>query len=405
MSYQCHFLTNLNLADVRIDEHASELLAEFLQSKFCRLGSLNLDKSLNSYTSLLYIIQGIQDNQTLLCVSLQQEEPLAHVEILQTFSIALQSTLEMHSSIVNFRLSPIESSSLFSIAKALEKNELSRTLKLSGNCVIPLSLLSQIIFSCENLILLCDQILQDSSEVVRCDSPPHLLKSLSLTCTNGITVELLDQIVQICGRTITSLNLYQKIVLAAPVQHKILQSLCVNISSLTIRDVDMCNCQLSQMPYLNYIFQAMGKIPCLEKVNLSNNSLTDQHLSQLVTFFSNSKSLKVLELQQNQFTGKGMVYLAKIVENGDVPLEQINLSGNRIGEIGMTRLSQAVKYHKTLNKLLLNGCDLQDGGIYSAATAACSIPNLEEISFEGDDIMYSGAMGLSNLIESHKNLT
>jgi Ran GTPase-activating protein (RanGAP) involved in mRNA processing and transport len=104
------------------------------------------------------------------------------------------------------------------------------------------------------------------------------------------------------------------------------------------------------------IANALVKNTTLQYLYLSHNHISDEGVQSLVKILTfNNSTLKDLDLGNNDITNNGVQYLAKMLETNKT-LNQLNLSSNRIGDQGVTLLSNALtpSNNKTLEKLYLN---------------------------------------------------
>jgi hypothetical protein len=101
------------------------------------------------------------------------------------------------------------------------------------------------------------------------------------------------------------------------------------------------------------------------ELGFERNGISDigmMPICQMLT--THNYSLHTLHLGKNDFTPRGVVYLADALKVNKT-LETLNLSGNSdIGDEGTVILAESLKYNTTLKTLLLKKCGLSDHGYY-----------------------------------------
>eukprot|EP00475_Leptophrys_vorax_P006071 TRINITY_DN13716_c0_g1_i1.p1 TRINITY_DN13716_c0_g1~~TRINITY_DN13716_c0_g1_i1.p1 ORF type:complete len:363 (+),score=76.18 TRINITY_DN13716_c0_g1_i1:82-1089(+) len=160
---------------------------------------------------------------------------------------------------------------------------------------------------------------------------------------------------------------------------------------------------MKELP-LPSLMRVIGGLEKLEELKLNYCQIEDSGLQALVQSFRDDNRLRVLELQSNGLTGKSMIFLADALDKVLKMLESLNISGNAIGEIGIQRLSDSLKYRNTLATLRFEQCCLGDLGLNFACGAAESMPDLDSLTISGEDLTYFGPRSVASMIGNHRNL-
>jgi hypothetical protein len=159
------------------------------------------------------------------------------------------------------------------------------------------------------------------------------------------------------------------------------------------------------------VIDVLGALANLEELDAGNNQLGPEAGAALAAM---TQPVRVLRLRQTQLGDAGIVALARGalpalrvlelynskfgVEGAQAlaavawPLEELELSGNKLGDTGVRALA-AGTLPKTLRVLKLHSTDLSDAGI--AALARASWPALEELELFSDKLGAGTATALA----------
>lgn len=132
-------------------------------------------------------------------------------------------------------------------------------------------------------------------------------------------------------------------------------------------------------------------------IDFSNTFLTDDcfaNISQLFNYETVRMNLKELNLSLNQITKDGMQTLSQIIQKGFPSLQVINLSGNNIGDSGISVLYSTLSFYilsycPSLSFIDLSRNSLTDQGAFILAkwisscngSIYCSFARLSSLSF------------------------
>ena len=85
-------------------------------------------------------------------------------------------------------------------------------------------------------------------------------------------------------------------------------------------------------------------------------------------------------------------------------LTSLNISGNRIGDDGVTHLAEALKQNKTLEELDISNCDITDAGVAPLAEALQVNSSLRQLNVQVNDLTENGLTKLRGLAAKKSNL-
>uniref|UniRef100_A0A8C2DFY4 NACHT domain-containing protein n=1 Tax=Cyprinus carpio TaxID=7962 RepID=A0A8C2DFY4_CYPCA len=112
----------------------------------------------------------------------------------------------------------------------------------------------------------------------------------------------------------------------------------------------------------------------LRELNLSENNLGNSGVNKLSAVLKDSRcKLEKLWLKKCDFTDKGCAAVASALRSNPEHLRYLNLSGNKLGNVGVNQLTPGLGYCK-LEKLALRYCGLTDEGCAALTSALRSNP-------------------------------
>ncbi|KAL1261216.1 hypothetical protein QQF64_009043, partial [Cirrhinus molitorella] len=138
----------------------------------------------------------------------------------------------------------------------------------------------------------------------------------------------------------------------------------------------------------------------LKKLDLSGNKLGDSGVTLLTTVLKDPHcKLEKLELRNCSVTDEGCAALASALGSNPEHLRELDLSWNKIGDSGVKLLSAGLEDpHCTLEKLELRCCGVTDEGCAALASALRSNPShLTYVNLSGNKLQKSGIKLLSDL--------
>ena len=113
-------------------------------------------------------------------------------------------------------------------------------------------------------------------------------------------------------------------------------------------------------------FLEQGCYKHLEIITLSNLKTYDEGLIPICKFMKTGKTVKELELEINQISPKGCMYLGEALSpQFQVPITKLNLSYNKFGSEGLKNLAVGLSENAFVEQLTLNYCEIDaEGALY-----------------------------------------
>ena len=144
-------------------------------------------------------------------------------------------------------------------------------------------------------------------------------------------------------------------------------------------------------------------------VNVSNQNLNDD-IVLLITFgLYNNETVRQLDLSCSNIGDHGAVIISDCLKseavlcevNSGLHLCKMNLSNNKINEMGAKMIAQALKGNQQLQELNLSGNEIQDEGAKEIAEALKDNSTLQELDISDNFISDDGVIFISNCLQSN----
>jgi len=138
----------------------------------------------------------------------------------------------------------------------------------------------------------------------------------------------------------------------------------------------------------------------LRVLNLSGNKFGDTAIQELSKALP--PHLEEMDLTGNEIGNEGVKALAAVVKNH--PLKELSVGENHIGDTAATHLAEAFGEGCGLVALHFTWSDLTDDGASAFAQHLCNQPKLRELWLTNNKIQDAGALNLSKAMEEHGQL-
>lgn len=126
---------------------------------------------------------------------------------------------------------------------------------------------------------------------------------------------------------------------------------------------------------------------CFE-INLDGNCITSIGITKLVRGLSKSKALKGLHLEENEFYDEGVQVLANALSNEGSSVKWLYLGGNDISDEGVQYLSDMLRKNRKITHLWLNRNEITDQGVQMLCdTLIDSCSPLQELNLSHNNSM------------------
>lgn len=132
----------------------------------------------------------------------------------------------------------------------------------------------------------------------------------------------------------------------------------------TLKKINVNKTDLSDRVLEKLCFMLENPAISLVELDLGRNLITDVGLAQLGTALCNNRSIKYLNLSQNNFRDIGMRNFVQYLSSPDCPLIELSLMGNKINNDGMKFLSEFLKPNSSLRMLDISRNSFSDLGFF-----------------------------------------
>eukprot|EP00062_Callorhinchus_milii_P026714 gi/632989153/ref/XP_007883495.1/ PREDICTED: NACHT, LRR and PYD domains-containing protein 3-like [Callorhinchus milii] len=152
---------------------------------------------------------------------------------------------------------------------------------------------------------------------------------------------------------------------------------------------------------------ALRKLECkIQKLDLGDNSLTNDSIEELASVLRTNSSLKGLNLDYNKLGDSGVKLLSTALSNSKCKIERLWLSNNSLTAKCTQDLASALSKSSSLTELYLNCNNLGDSGVEQLSEAlrnrACKI---EKLWLESNGLTGNGIKSLASALSTNRSLT
>jgi hypothetical protein len=148
--------------------------------------------------------------------------------------------------------------------------------------------------------------------------------------------------------------------------------------------------------------KALKENNTLKNLMLWNNPITNKGAKYLAECLKENTGLKVLELDHCQISGEGMAAIGNALRV-NTGLEALTLSKNVVGH-SFVQFAKDLAVNKTLKRLDLRCCGINDVGAASLAKCIRQNSSLVEINLKGNNITGVGAHCLMEAVQENHSL-
>jgi GTPase SAR1 family protein len=140
----------------------------------------------------------------------------------------------------------------------------------------------------------------------------------------------------------------------------------------------------------------------LQSIDLSGKNIRKEGAKALKIALENKQTLTI-DLSSNDIGDEGVKTLSEALENNQT-LQTIDLSRNNIGDEGAKALSEALENHQSLQTIYLSGNNIGDEGVKTLSEALVNNQTLQKMYLSGNNIGDEGAKALSVALENNQTL-
>ncbi|CAD8091861.1 unnamed protein product [Paramecium sonneborni] len=242
------------------------------------------------------------------------------------------------------------------------------------------------------------------------------IESLTIPCSKEDIIEKIAQLIRQIQyyRTTLNISFTNLKVIGNQIIGKFFEKIQRNDKPIHIQQIDFSGNSLERENLKN-IFQVNNIIQVnIQQLILRNAGIDDKILLDIAEHFWVCENLKLIDLSQNQLTKKS---LNKLFDDGKklakIPLNNINLSGNKIGDANFNVLAEIEEKQWQckeqnmlyLKSLILKNCFLEDQDIQPFCNFVAQSYVLQILDIRKNSFSQEGMELLSKSIGKSKSLT
>lgn len=146
--------------------------------------------------------------------------------------------------------------------------------------------------------------------------------------------------------------------------------------------------------------QLLRHYTALECLRLPLNRLQDRHVQMIAAGLASATALRVLDLAQNSLTDVAVVEAVSVLlSRPDLPLEELYLQDNKLGDGAAASLAEALQLNKTLRILRLQQNCIGDAAGGALLVQALAVqPTLEDVDLSNNQLGQSSLTALAEVL-------
>ncbi|XP_073510635.1 NACHT, LRR and PYD domains-containing protein 12-like isoform X2 [Phyllobates terribilis] len=156
-------------------------------------------------------------------------------------------------------------------------------------------------------------------------------------------------------------------------------------------------------PYFGDLIDAISSRDCrIEELCLGCNNLVDRSCIQLASGIRNNRSLKMLDLSDNNLYGPHFAGLMEALSSADCRIEELRLARNKLPDISCMQLASLIRNNRSLKKLDLTGNRLS-GPQFSDLMEVLASPDcrIEELLLGYNNLPDTSCMQLTSVLKNN----
>ena len=151
------------------------------------------------------------------------------------------------------------------------------------------------------------------------------------------------------------------------------------------------------------IAEAIQMNTTLQKLNISNNSISDDGAAAISDGLKNNNSLQELNISRNEITNEGAQYIAEAIQV-NTTLEKINVSCNAISDDGAVAIIYSLQFNTSLQELNMSRNKITSEGAEKITEVIQVNTTLKHLDLSINKIADDGADFISDGLKSNISL-
>lgn len=170
------------------------------------------------------------------------------------------------------------------------------------------------------------------------------------------------------------------------------------------RTIQLTNMKLSAKE-MKILADGVAMCPSVRKLHFGYNNFKDKGMLDLGTALCSNSSVKVVELDGNELTAKGLVTFGPALAMPECKLEYLYLAYNSLGAEGAALLAEGLMNNNSVTRLFLAETAMGDVGFTKLAEVLATNTVLRHLNCESNGIGPAGAEGAATPLGINSTLT
>ena len=385
-------LRSLDISNNKISNDGVKFINDCLKHN-CTLKELNLSENEITNEGVIELSEAIRMNMTLLKLNMSKnwittDGILNFLETINNEKCVIQSLNVTHNNVTKSGLIKIEQS-IKKLSFPLEVFASWNEIK-DENVAVLKSTIKCLSYNSHNDSIECSDIKED-------ERPLHNISNVEYRAAFLCDCLKEDNILQ-------SLKISRNKIFtdeSGHIANVVMMTKAIQINT-TLQKLDMSNNSISDHGAAA-ISDSLKINVSLQELDLAGNKITTEGAKKIVEAIQVTKILQKLNLCNNNISDDGAAAISDSLKI-NVSLQELNLAGNKITTEGAKKIAEAIQVTKTLQKLNLYNNTISDDG--AAAISDCLKINvsLQELNLAENKITTEGAKKIAEAIQVTKIL-
>ena len=171
------------------------------------------------------------------------------------------------------------------------------------------------------------------------------------------------------------------------------------LQSFKLHDKGILNHQSSFM----LIAEAIQTSTAMQRLDLSNNSISDDGVATIINSLKMNTSLQELNLKHNKITDRGIHLISEAIKMTRT-LQKIYLCANEISDDGVAAISDSLKLNRSLVELDIGDNNITDKGAKLIFEAIQVNTTVQKLMLDHNKISNDGAAAISDCLKINNSL-
>ena len=150
---------------------------------------------------------------------------------------------------------------------------------------------------------------------------------------------------------------------------------------------------------------AANRSNAMQELYISGNKIGDNGVASIATALQTNTTMTILDISECSMSDEGAESLARaLIANRSNAMQKLYISGNKIGDNGVTSIATALQTNTTMTVLGISACNMSEEGAESLARALAISRSLQVLLMHYNDISDNGIAHIATALQTNNTL-